>query len=84
MIGSTRLVILTHGRWTWSHPSLSFGTNFYSRFVNLCNGDALFATEEPRVEDLLPIEDAKWFENVRSSMFSFPFCARLHALVLIN
>lgn len=63
---------MVHGP-TYTCESLSFATNFCSRFVNLCNGDALFATEEPRVEDLLPIEDARWFENVRTIMVPFSF-----------
>jgi hypothetical protein len=43
-----------------------FTPNPYFRFINLCHGDAIFATEDPRVEDLLPIEDSKWFQNVRN------------------
>jgi len=34
------------------------------RFINLCNGDALLATEDPLPTDLLPIDDAMWAQNI--------------------
>lgn len=56
----------------FTHGALRiFTTNLYLRFINLCNGDAIFATEDPRVEDLLPIEDSRWFQNVRNIRSSF-------------
>lgn len=33
-------------------------------FINLCEGDALFATLDPKSNSPLPVEDAKWFEDV--------------------
>jgi hypothetical protein len=35
-----------------------------SRFINICNGDSIFAAEDPKGQDPLPIEDAAWAENV--------------------
>jgi hypothetical protein len=34
------------------------------RFINLCSGDAIFAAEDPRSEDFLPIHDSMWNKNV--------------------
>jgi hypothetical protein len=33
-------------------------------FINMCSGDALFATEDPQPSDLLPIDDRNWAEDV--------------------
>jgi hypothetical protein len=33
------------------------------RFINLCNGDALFVTDDPKRTDPLPIEDLLWSES---------------------
>lgn len=38
------------------------------RFINLCSGDAIFAAEDPRSEDFLPIHDSMWNENVGRSL----------------
>lgn len=35
-----------------------------SRFINLCTGDAFFATEDPRPNDLLPVNDDEWAKDV--------------------
>lgn len=34
------------------------------RYINLCDQDALFATEDPRPSDHLPIDDTKWAQNI--------------------
>jgi hypothetical protein len=34
------------------------------RFIDLCNGDALFVTEDPARTDPLPIEDLLWSESL--------------------
>ena len=34
------------------------------RFVNLCNGDSCFATEDAWSGDSLPIDDKMWAQNV--------------------
>jgi hypothetical protein len=34
------------------------------RFINLCAGDALFSTEDPSPEDILPVSDKEWVEDV--------------------
>jgi hypothetical protein len=34
------------------------------RFINLCDGDALFGTEDPTSVTPLPVDDRLWIENV--------------------
>lgn len=34
------------------------------RYVNLCTGDALYASEDPRPNDLLPVNDDEWAKDV--------------------
>lgn len=34
------------------------------RCINFYNGDALFATEDPHSDDLLPIDDDLWDQDV--------------------
>ncbi|KAH6663510.1 hypothetical protein B0J14DRAFT_257906 [Halenospora varia] len=34
------------------------------RYINLCDQDALFATEDPKPSDHLPIDDKKWAQNI--------------------
>ena len=48
------------------------------RLINLCNGDALCITEDPRSDDILPIEDAMWLQDV-----SFKSCLDKHRCILI-
>ncbi len=36
----------------------------YLRFINLCNEDALFATETPKTDIPLPFDDDDWTHSV--------------------
>lgn len=50
------------------------------RFINLCNGDALFAADDPETSDPLPIEDLVWSEdsvpaNLEASISAAPILA---------
>ncbi|TVY81025.1 hypothetical protein LSUE1_G004366 [Lachnellula suecica] len=38
------------------------------RFVNLCQGSALFATEDPHADDHLPLEDTLWAQEILPAM----------------
>ena len=42
------------------------GNVIVDRLLGLCEGDALFGTEDPRSGAFLPVEDRQWIENVRS------------------
>lgn len=48
-----------------------FGLLTLSRFINLCNRDALFSTEDARTNDQLPFEDSLWLQDV-----CFLFCSQ--------
>lgn len=48
------------------------------RFINLCNGDALFVTDDPARTDPLPIEDLMWSEgsnreDLQGLIYAAPF-----------
>lgn len=34
------------------------------RYINLCEGDALLGTEDPKQDTPLPVEDRNWLDNV--------------------
>lgn len=35
-----------------------------ARFINLCTGDNMFATEDPQADDSLPVNDEVWENDV--------------------
>jgi hypothetical protein len=54
--GSDRLALEEEKRTWWSIVIMD-------RFIGLCNGDALFVTDDPEWTDPLPIEDLFWSEG---------------------
>jgi Fungal specific transcription factor domain len=55
---SDRLVLEEEKRTWWAIVLMD-------RFINLCNGDAFFVTDDPARTDPLPIEDLLWSESFR-------------------
>lgn len=47
-------------------------TDIGKRFINLCNGDSFFTTEDQLSTDSLPIDDKKWAQNASTHLKSHP------------
>jgi hypothetical protein len=56
-VGSDRLAVEEEKRIWWAIVNMD-------RFISLCNGDALFMTDDPERNDPLPVEDLIWSEGL--------------------
>lgn len=65
---ANRLLMEEHKRAWWAVINLD-------RFVNMCNGDALFTSEDPESTDPLPIEDLLWVEQMNPDDLEGPIAA---------
>ncbi|KAH8901216.1 hypothetical protein GQ53DRAFT_814687 [Thozetella sp. PMI_491] len=62
-VSSNKVILEEEKRTWWAIVSMD-------RFLGLCNGDALFATEDPERTDPIPVEDLVWSEGSAADLES--------------